>query len=214
MNKYKYHDRQKYTQKRGYDLYLNGKLSEHNWYVPSDAVYIFTIDEFHQIESFEICFYFHQTKDYIEFWIDSGYQRGVIARLDPPDCETKNYIKKFMVEYFVYKHLFSTPVGIIKTGYLSKSDFRYINKEYKRKTKPRNINKIDDPHGILKAAKKLQLYPSHVGGETDNCIANCPGTNHFIMVSPSSGQWGCGWCKRKGGSVELKQFVADRQVKF
>jgi hypothetical protein len=38
-------------------------------------------------------------------------------------------------------------------------------------------------------------------------MASCPqGRNHWIMISPSHNEFGCGYCRRKGGPEELRAF--------
>ena len=200
-----------YALKRGYDPYLKGELSPRNCHVPANAIHIFSTDEFCEIEYFEKSFYFYNTSEYIEFWTDNYYQRGIIARLDPPKNDLKDFVKNFLLEYFVATRHFFSPGDITEAGYLKKGEVREIIKKFKERTKRKKLSDLKDPNGILKIAENLGLYPRHDGGETANCIANCPGTHHFLMISPSSGEWGCGWCKRKGGPDDLKRFVKERK---
>jgi hypothetical protein len=64
---------------------------------------------------------------------------------------------------------------------------------------------------IVEAARSLGLSPRPSGGKPTSWQANCPGTNHWLMVHAGTGEWGCGWCKRKGGVDELQRFVEARR---
>jgi hypothetical protein len=35
--------------------------------------------------------------------------------------------------------------------------------------------------------------------------------NHFIQVVTTNNQWGCGYCKRKGGKEELEKWLQERK---
>lgn len=59
---------------------------------------------------------------------------------------------------------------------------------------------------ILKLARDLKLNPRPAGHNSAAWIADCVRRSHFIMISPSSNQFGCGYCKRKGGPAELRAF--------
>ena len=62
-------------------------------------------------------------------------------------------------------------------------------------------------------AEALGLSPRPSGGNPWSWEARCPGTNHSLMLQAKSGEWGCGWCRRKGGVEELKEFVAVRRTR-
>jgi hypothetical protein len=64
---------------------------------------------------------------------------------------------------------------------------------------------------IVRAAEELRLGPRPSGGKSTSWEANCPGTNHSLMVHAGTGEWGCGYCCRKGGVEELRKFVAGRR---
>jgi hypothetical protein len=66
---------------------------------------------------------------------------------------------------------------------------------------------------IVRVAEALGLSPRPSGGKPTSWEASCPGANHALMIQARSGEWGCGWCKRKGGMEELKEFVVVRRKK-
>ena len=63
---------------------------------------------------------------------------------------------------------------------------------------------------ILEAAMACgNLRPA--GQDTTAWMANCPcGGQHWIMISTESIEFGCGYCRRKGGPEELRRFIADK----
>ena len=65
---------------------------------------------------------------------------------------------------------------------------------------------------IVAAAQELHLNPRPSGTSPNSWIASCPRTNHPLQIDADANIFGCGWCKRKGGPDELKQFLADRRA--
>jgi hypothetical protein len=67
---------------------------------------------------------------------------------------------------------------------------------------------------IIKAARDLKLNPRPAGHVSTAWIAGCARRSHFIMISPSRNEFGCGYCKRAGGPAELEavceEVVRDR----
>ncbi len=63
---------------------------------------------------------------------------------------------------------------------------------------------------ILEAALACgNLRPA--GQNTTAWMANCPcGGQHWITISTESNEFGCGYCRRKGGPEELRRFCEDR----
>jgi hypothetical protein len=64
---------------------------------------------------------------------------------------------------------------------------------------------------VVLVAKECQLDPRPSGTSPPAWMANCPGTNHWLMIGADSNTWGCGWCKRGGGPDELRAFVMEHK---
>jgi len=64
---------------------------------------------------------------------------------------------------------------------------------------------------LVQVAEALGLRPRPSGGKPTSWLANCPGTNHSLMIHAGTGEWGCGYCRRKGGEKELRKFVEGRR---
>jgi hypothetical protein len=63
---------------------------------------------------------------------------------------------------------------------------------------------------ILKMAKELGLDPRPAGHNHNAWMANCPRTSHWLMISAEQNEFGCGYCRRKGGPAELRAFYETR----
>jgi len=66
-----------------------------------------------------------------------------------------------------------------------------------------------NPSPIVLVAMTFELNPRPAGHNPTSWVANCPGGHHWIMISTSSNQFGCGYCRRKGGPGELLTFCED-----
>jgi hypothetical protein len=73
-----------------------------------------------------------------------------------------------------------------------------------------------DPEAlIIKVARDLGLNPRPAGHNRTAWIADCARRSHFIMISPSHNEFGCGYCKRAGGPADLQAFcegINDRKA--
>jgi hypothetical protein len=73
------------------------------------------------------------------------------------------------------------------------------------------IKEIGHHHPIILYCTEHNLYPEPEDHSPDIWKANCPsGRQHHIMISTSSNEWGCGYCKKKGKLEELKLWVENR----
>ena len=60
---------------------------------------------------------------------------------------------------------------------------------------------------IIRLANQLGLNPRPAGHSVSAWIADCPRRSHTIMLSSSLNEFGCGYCRRKGGLAELEAFA-------
>jgi hypothetical protein len=66
--------------------------------------------------------------------------------------------------------------------------------------------RLDHDTPIINLARDLGLNPRPAGHNSTAWIADCARRPHFIMISPSHNEFGCGYCKRAGGPAELQAF--------
>ena len=75
----------------------------------------------------------------------------------------------------------------------------------------RAIAAADCDYPILHAARELKLYPEPSGTSPGSWQARCPATQHYLMIQAHNGEFGCGYCRWRGGVSELRKFVASRR---
>lgn len=67
---------------------------------------------------------------------------------------------------------------------------------------------------VIVMARKLGLRPEPAGVSPSAWYADCPGKAHRLMVSSSSNEFGCGYCRVKGGTNELETLVIQRRERI
>ena len=75
----------------------------------------------------------------------------------------------------------------------------------------RAIAAADCDYPILHAARELGLGPEPSGTSPGSWQARCPATQHYLMIQAHNGEFGCGYCRWRGGVNELRKFVASRR---
>ena len=121
---------------------------------------------------------------------------------------------------------FTTPAGaiasvdrVIAAAYINKTHVRTIlgciesyrerervqSEEYMRQARENETE-------IIHVARELGLHPQPAGTGPVQWYARCPGARwHQIMITTSDDQFGCGYCRVRGGVEELREF-ADKGV--
>lgn len=65
---------------------------------------------------------------------------------------------------------------------------------------------------LIKFCREIGLNPQPAGTGPANWKANCiSGGSHFLMISTESNTWGCGYCRKKGGIEELKEWHQNKK---
>jgi len=82
-----------------------------------------------------------------------------------------------------------------------------LEQELRRNTVAAEADQQSDEAAIITAARDLNLNPRPAGHSSTAWIADCAHRPHFIMISPSSNEFGCGYCKRCGGPAGLRAFA-------
>ena len=63
---------------------------------------------------------------------------------------------------------------------------------------------------FLDFLREKGLHPKPFDEEKGQWVANCPsGAKHPIMINAYFDEFGCGWCKKKGGKQELKDWIQE-----
>ncbi len=86
----------------------------------------------------------------------------------------------------------------------TQSDWERISLQWVKKTK------TDFTSPFIDFFKENSLFPRPYDKEKGLWTASCPNiSKHPLMINVSEEQFGCGWCKKKGGLQELKIWIAE-----
>jgi hypothetical protein len=106
---------------------------------------------------------------------------------------------------------YECPVPPHQSGLLTNGELenivRAIADELKRNSEAAEEEDRRHESPIIKMARELGLDPCPAGHNDKAWMASCPQSrNHWIMISPARNEFGCGYCRRKGGLAELQAF--------
>ncbi|MBR0851874.1 hypothetical protein JQ543_29335 [Bradyrhizobium diazoefficiens] len=87
-----------------------------------------------------------------------------------------------------------------------------VVEERARNRKTSEDRQRNDEAPILRLARQLGLSPAPDGASEHNWLASCPGRGHSLMLSPTTNQFGCGYCRRRGGLDELQALYDSRHA--
>ncbi|MCP4546382.1 MAG: hypothetical protein GY835_07945 [bacterium] len=108
-------------------------------------------------------------------------------------------------------HGFKWPNRFVKGGLIDKPAFQQMLVDLEAELKANAAKaRTYENAPIVVAARELGLHPRPTGTGPIHWEATCPGTNHTIMIGAESNEFGCGYCRGKGGPDELREFVKQR----
>ncbi len=103
------------------------------------------------------------------------------------------------------------PSGFVAPGTVDQSEFNNLLELIESELRENTERARQSETAIIVTAKELRLCPEPLGIGTNSWRARCPETNHPLFINAEAGSFGCGWCKRKGGAVELRKFARQRE---
>jgi hypothetical protein len=84
------------------------------------------------------------------------------------------------------------------------------NEEYVKKIK--FIEESNKHNDLINFCRTINLNPIPDGIHASNWIANCLSKgNHQMLLTTLTNEWGCGYCRKKGGLPELKEWYFIQQ---
>ncbi len=103
------------------------------------------------------------------------------------------------------------PAEMVQAGLLASEQLEVVVERLKREldgnaAMAKELENTD----IIKTARELRLNPEPSGTNVASWNAKCPGGSHYLFINAALNQFGCGYCRRKGGPVELREFMAAR----
>ena len=105
----------------------------------------------------------------------------------------------------------SAPGRFIAPGLLSKTDFDFVIGSIKDDIRSNRQDSAKSKSEIISTAEGLGLQPEPPFLSPGIWSAICPRTNHHLYLSSTSNTFGCGYCGKKGGPIELAEFVKERR---
>ena len=167
------------------------------------------------VDNIEAELKFNRDGDEDAMWIETDYSSGTRDAMVtvPSEGSLKEGCRRLFALWLRGAGRYFAPGKLIQSGFLSKAQFKKILKEYHEELQENTRVAKTLEAEIIDVAKELGLHPRPEGTSRTNWVANCPNTHHWIMVAPTSNQFGCGYCRVKGGPPELRAFVDRRRHK-
>lgn len=178
--------------------------------VPADAVFVcrywLNVCMWDVYESV----YLRRTPAMDELWFrgEHGEGRGVLA---PPHADDDSAARELFEALVCSRVGFGWPQGFEEAGLLDEAAFKAIVAGIEAELKANADEAAASETEIVRAARELGLHPVPTGKGPTHWYARCPGTQHQLLIGAGSGQFGCGYCKVKGGVMELREFVERRR---
>ena len=105
----------------------------------------------------------------------------------------------------------SWTAGLVTEGMITQESYDSLLERIETELEANSQEAREHIPEIVRVAEILELYPRPRGTSPHHWVANCPGTNHQIMIGGDTETFGCGYCRRKGTVEELRQFVKERK---
>ena len=166
------------------------------------------------VDRFKETTYFRRTSIRDELWIESGeaedYFRSGCAVSAPSKGGIRPACLELLKILFRARVGFEWPSNFIFGGIVKEREFTRLLRGIENDLAKNSEKARQRETEIIKLARELKLYPEPTGTGPDYWHAKCPGGNHPVYINAADNQFGCGWCKRKGGPEELRAFVTER----
>lgn len=177
------------------------------------------------VDTFQSLFYLIRTKELDWLEVVLKYSNSILSRscvMSIPRHGSKRKAAARILDTHVRSRVhYECPVPPYQPGLLTNGELESIVEaiadELKRNSGVAEEEQRRHEAEIIKMARELGLDPRPAGHNDSAWMASCPQTgNHWLMISPKHNQFGCGYCRRKGGPQELRAFydaVRPRSIK-
>ena len=201
--------------------------------VPADAEFVCVYENNLGIDSMDEVAFIERTADRDVLWIAFDVNRKLLADLaahpttakDTPELATRlrpavsrprdgdrlAACLGLLDILFRARVGFSWPSGFEIEGLVTHQHFDRVVGAMKKELDANAAKAKQNETEIISTARELGLSPTPAGVGPNHWHARCPQTNHNLYITASENQFGCGWCKRKGGPDALRDFVAQRK---
>lgn len=172
-----------------------------------------------------ILYFYRITKDDYIQWIDvflndENDEKSIIEASKKPQkivCQYKydydfSFIDNLLIVFADFIHarsMFDGRVMQFKSDLISDTQYRQIQENIANRKKGAAKSKLLD---FMKAnGLSPNVHDAKKGLYVSRCVNS--GNHHlFISISSEKEEWGCGYCRRKGGLEELKQWIFEKNT--
>jgi len=160
------------------------------------------------VDNIDAVLYFQRDGITDSVWVKTEYDYGADPITAPTRGSAKRACKRLFKEHIRQHGGYQFPGKLISAELLSAWSYRSALKEVVHEIDENKRQADQHRHAeIVEAARALRLRPEPSGDSPNNWIAKCPGGPHSIMVAPTSNEFGCGYCRIKGGPDILREFA-------
>jgi hypothetical protein len=160
------------------------------------------------VDNIDAVLYFQRNEGTDSVWVKTEFDYGADPITAPTRGSAKRACKRLFKEHIRQHGGYQFPAELIAPGLLSACSYRSALKEVVHEIDENKRQADRHSHAeIIETARALRLRPEPSGDSPNNWIANCPGGQHSIMVAPTSNEFGCGYCRIKGGPDVLREFA-------
>ena len=170
------------------------------------------------VDTVQILFYLIRTKDLDWLEVVLKYSNSIMSRncvMSIPRHGSKREAAARLLDAHVRSRVhYECPVPPYQSGLLTNGELESIvgaiAEELRRNSRVAPEAQCRHEATIIKMARELGLDPRPAGHNDSAWMASCPQSrNHWIMISAERNEFGCGYCRRKGGPQELHAFYDD-----
>ena len=157
--------------------------------------------------------YFTRRGAYDELWVEDAIRGGTwrAVRMKHEGLERRASCVRIFEQFVRARSGYAGPCGMRKPGLIMAEDLEALLARIRAEWEvAQQAAEAWRSAPLVQAAEALGLGPRPSGGKPTSWLANCPGTSHWLMIHAGTGEWGCGYCCRKGGGEELREFVEGR----
>jgi hypothetical protein len=131
-------------------------------------------------------------------------------KTNPDDRDIRDTLRRFLLDSLSRPDPFTGDPEYVTSNLFTREEFYEIKSEALEIVKEhvRIARQTSSP--LIRICTNYRLWPEPAGFNTTSWLANCPAhPNHRILISTGSNEWGCPYCKRKGGEAELLAWLRE-----
>ena len=187
------------------------KSEENQGDAPPGARHVCTYLLYIQVDSIEETVRFIRRDGRDELWVDlDGLQKGRAIHGKALGTED-DAVQRMLAELILSRVGFGWPEKLVDAGLVDDAVFKAI--VLTAEAELETIKSLADKSQslIVRTAKTLKLGPEPSCKSSTSWSARCPETNHSLALSSKTDEFGCGYCRRRGGPKELEELFAERK---